>query len=78
MTTYTVIWRDNGDDFMLTTVNTAVEPSDMTNTDWVLLAGEVEYADWDEVDRVAALADLLDGFDLLDVLVGAPQSALFG
>jgi len=77
MTTYTVIWRDGGDDFMLTTVNTAVEPSDMTNTDWVILAAEVEYADWDEVDRVAAIADLLDGFDLLDVLVGEPQSALF-
>jgi hypothetical protein len=76
MTTYTVIWRDNGDDFMMTTVNTAVEPEEMTYTDWVLLAGEVEYADWDEVDRVAALADLLDGYDLLDVLVGEPQSAL--
>ena len=78
MTTYTVIWRDGGDDFMLTTVHTAVEPSDMTNTDWVILAAEVEYAEWDEVDRVAAIADLLDGFDLLDVLIGAPQSALFG
>ncbi len=77
MTTYTVIWRDGGDDFMFTTVNTAVEPSDMTSTDWVILAAEVEYADWDEVDRVAAIADLLDGFDLLDVLIGEPQSALF-
>ncbi len=77
MTTYTVIWRDGGDDFMLTTVNTTVEPSDMTSTDWVILAAEVEYADWDEVDRVAAIADLLDGFDLLDVLIGEPQSALF-
>lgn len=76
MTTYTVIWRDGGDDFMFTTVNTAVEPSDMTSTDWVILAAEVEYAEWDEVDRVAAIADLLDGFDLLDVLIGAPQSAL--
>ncbi len=76
MTTYTVIWRDGGDDFMLTQVNTAVEPEEMTYTDWVLLAGEVEYADWDEADRVAALADLLDGYDLLDVLVGEPQSAL--
>jgi hypothetical protein len=76
MTTYTVIWRNYGDDFMFTTVNTAVEPSDMTNTDWVILAGEVEYAEWDEVDRVATLADLLNGYDLLDVLVGTPQSAL--
>ena len=73
---YTVIWRDGGDDFMLTTVRTAVEPAELTNTDWVIMAGEVEYAEWDESDRVAALADLLDGYDLLDVLVGVPQSAL--
>lgn len=73
---YTVIWRDGGDDFMLTTVRTAVEPAELTNTDWVIMAGEVEYAEWDEADRVAALADLLDGYDLLDVLVGVPQSAL--
>ena len=73
---YTVIWRDGGDDFMLTTVRTAIEPAELTNTDWVIMAGEVEYAEWDEADRVAALADLLDGYDLLDVLVGVPQSAL--
>lgn len=73
---YTVIWRDGGDDFMFTTVRTAVEPTELTNTDWVIMAGEVEYAEWDEVDRVAALADLLDGYELLDVLVGVPQSAL--
>jgi hypothetical protein len=76
MTTYTVIWRDNGDDFMFTEVTTAVEPAELTTTDWVIMAGEVEYAQWDDVDRVAALADLLDGYELLDVLVGTPQSAL--
>ena len=73
---YTVIWRDGGDGFMFTTVRTAVEPAELTNTDWVIMAGEVEYAEWDEVDRVAALADLLEGYELLDVLVGVPQSAL--
>ena len=73
---YTVIWRDNGDDFMLTTVRTAVEPPELTSTDWVIMAGEVEYAEWDAADRIAALADLLEGYDLLDVLVGTPQSAL--
>lgn len=78
MTTYTVIWRDGGDDFMFTEVTTAVDPAELTNTDWVIMAGEVEYAQWDEVDRVAALADLLEGYDLLDVLVGVPQSALVG
>jgi hypothetical protein len=78
MTTYTVIWRDNGDDFMFTEVTTAVEPAELTNTDWVIMAGEIEYAGWDDVDRVAALADLLEGYDLLDVFVGTPQSALVG
>jgi hypothetical protein len=78
MNTYTVIWRDGGDDFMFTEVTTAVDPAELTNTDWVIMAGEVEYAQWDEVDRVAALADLLEGYDLLDVLVGVPQSALVG
>lgn len=78
MTTYTVIWRDCGDDFMFTEVTTAVDPAELTNTDWVIMAGEVEYAQWDEVDRVAALADLLEGYELLDVLVGVPQSALVG
>ena len=73
---YTVIWRDGGDDFMFTTVRTSVEPAELTNTDWVIMAGEVEYSEWDEADRVAALADLLDGYELLDVLVGVPQSAL--
>lgn len=73
---YTVIWRDAGEDFMLTTVRTAVEPAELSNTDWVIMAGEVEYAEWDHIDRVAALADLLEGYELLDVLVGVPQSAL--
>ncbi len=78
MNTYTVIWRDSGDDFMFTEVTTAVDPAELTNTDWVVMAGEVEYAQWDDADRIAALADLLDGYELLDVLVGTPQSALVG
>jgi hypothetical protein len=74
---YTVIWRDVGyDSFMFTTVRTAVEPAELSSTDWVIMAGEVEYAEWDLADRVAALADLLEGYELLDVLVGVPQSAL--
>ncbi len=41
MNTYTVIWRDSGDDFMFTEVTTAVDPAELTNTDWVVMAGEV-------------------------------------
>ena len=67
---YTVIWRDGGDDFMFTTVRTAVEPEDLASVDWVVMAGEVEYADWDDDERIAALADLLDGYELLAVVKG--------
>ena len=67
---YTVIWRDGGDDYMLTAVSTAIEPAELTNMDWVIMAGEVEYADWDEADRITALAILLDGYDLLAVVKG--------
>lgn len=77
MTTYTVIWRDSGEEFMFTEVTTAVEPAELTTTDWVVMAGEVEYAEWSVEERIAALADLLDGYELLDVLIGEPQSALF-
>lgn len=76
MNTYTVIWRDNGDDFMFTTVTTARDPVEISCTEWVLMAGEIEYEEWSEEDRISALADLLDGYDLLDVLVGEPQSVL--
>ena len=78
MQTYTVIWRDNGDEFMFTEVQTTDDPADIPTIGWVQTAAAVEYADWDEADRIAAIADLLtDGFELLDVLVGTPQSALF-
>lgn len=67
---YTVIWRDGGDDFMFTEVRTSVEPEDLASVDWVVMAGEVEYADWDDDERIAALADLLDGYELLAVVKG--------
>ena len=71
MQTYTVIWRDGGDDYMFTEVQTSDDPADVPNIGWVQTAAAVEYADWDEVDRIAAIADLLEyGFDLLNVVKG--------
>lgn len=67
---YTVIWRDGGEDFMFTEVRTTVEPEDLATVDWVVMAGEVEYAEWDDEDRIVALASLLDGYDLLSVVKG--------
>jgi hypothetical protein len=76
MKTYTVIWRDGGDDYMFTDVSTDVDPNLMTNGDWAFLAGQVEYAEWDDPDRLAAMADLLDDYELLDVVVGPLVSVL--
>lgn len=71
MQTYTVIWRDNGDDFMFTNVQTNDDPADVPSVGWVQTAAAVEYADWDEIDRIAAMAALLsDGYDLLAVVKG--------
>lgn len=71
MQTYTVIWRDGGDDFMFTEVQTSDDPADVPNIGWVQTAAAVEYAFWDEVDRIQAIADLLtDGYDLLAVVKG--------
>lgn len=77
MQTYTVIWRDNGDEFMITEVQTTDDPADIPSIGWVQTAAAVEYADWDEADRIVAIADLLtDGFDLLDVVKGKLESVL--
>ena len=76
MKTYTVIWRDGGDEFMFTEVVTDVDPNLMTNGDWVFLAGQVEYAEWPDSERLAAMEDLLDDYEWLDVVVGSLVSVL--
>lgn len=71
MSTYTVIWRDNGNDYMFTEVNLDIlDPLQMSNIEWVLEAAEIEYAHWYEQERIQAKADLLDGFELLAVVRG--------
>lgn len=71
METYTVIWRDNGDDFMFTEVQITDDPADVPNIGWVQTAAAIEYADWDEAERITAIADLItNGYDLLAVVKG--------
>lgn len=77
MQSYTVIWRDGGDDFMFTEVQTSDDPADVPNIGWVQTAASVEYAQWDEVDRIQAIAELLtSGYELLDVVKGKLESVL--
>lgn len=71
---YTVIWRDAGDDFMFTEVDLGIlDPLQMSNLEWVLEAANVEYGEWSEAEQTKAKADLLDGYDLLAVVVGSLQ-----
>jgi hypothetical protein len=71
MQSYTVIWRDAGDDYMFTVVATSDDPADVPNIGWVQTAAMVEYADWDEADRIAAIGDLItEGYELLAVVKG--------
>lgn len=71
MQNYTVIWRDDSDDFMFTVVDTDKDPLNITNNDWALWAAEIEYADWDESERLVALAELMEyGYELLAVVKG--------
>lgn len=70
MQIYTVIWRDDSDDYMSTEVmvneNIAVS---MTQQDFVLEAAKVEYAGFEELDDI--LDDLTEnGYDLIGVIIG--------
>lgn len=77
MQTYTVIWRDNGDEFMFTEVQTYDDPADIPSIGWVQAAASIEYAEWGEAERIAAIADLVQyGYDLLDVVKGKLESVL--
>jgi hypothetical protein len=71
MQKYTVIWRGRCDEFMFTVVETTDDPEDVPAVGWAQTAAAIEWADWDNVDRIAAMADLLTrGFDLLAVVKG--------
>lgn len=74
MTIYTVIWRDDGDDYMFTEVDLGIlDPLQMSNLEWVLEAANIEYSEWSETEQIQAKADLIEHFELLAVVVGSLQ-----
>lgn len=70
MKTFTVIWRDNGDDYFATKVEIEDDmEGQFEESDFVMMAAEVEYAD--DEDRVALLDELSEkGYDLIGVIRG--------
>jgi hypothetical protein len=70
MTTYTVIWRGLGDEFMFTEVERE-DAENCSSLEWVVLAADVEFADYDPIELIQIKADLLiEGYDLLEVVEG--------
>jgi hypothetical protein len=76
MAQYTVIWRDNGDDFMVTTVELGdvIDARQMSTNEWADLAYAAECAanniDPSENDEYLPSND---GYDLITVIVGVPE-----
>lgn len=54
---------------MFTEVQTIDDPADVPDIGWVMTSASVEYADWNELERITAIANLLEyGYDLLAVV----------
>ena len=71
MKTYTVIWRDTGDEFMFTDVYLEGNPNGMSTWGWIELAAAIEYIDFATDEYEEIMKGLLErGYDLLAVVVG--------
>ena len=70
MQEYTVIWRDNGDDYMITTIEVPKEQAiNMTGKDFVLASAEIEYEGFeDKADFIENVEE--NGYELLGVILG--------
>jgi hypothetical protein len=74
MAQYTVIWRDSGDDYMVTTVElgAVVDPRQVSNNEWAELAHAAELAA-NGIDPAESEFSAEDGYDLITVIVGVPE-----
>ena len=76
MQKYTVIWRDQSDEYMFTEVETTDDPTDLSSLNWVQTAASIEYTDYPPEELKDILDDLENGYDLLDVVKGKLESVL--
>lgn len=77
MQKYTVIWRDQSDEYMFTEVETIDDPMDLSSLNWVQTAASIEYTDYPPEELKNILDDLAEnGYDLLDVVKGKMESVL--
>lgn len=73
MQKFTVIWRDNGDDFMVTLVELedSVNPLMLSTNTWADMAHRVEceHSDWSE-EEIEEYLPSRDGYELISVVRG--------
>jgi len=76
MAKYTVIWRDCGDDFLVTTVELGdiIDPNQVSTNEWADMAHriECEHSDWTE-EEIEEYLPSRDGYDLISVIRGVPD-----
>jgi hypothetical protein len=75
MAKYTVTWRDNGDDFMVTTVELgdAIDARQVSTNEWADLAHAAECAANGIPLEESTFNAEEDGYDLISVIVGEPE-----
>jgi hypothetical protein len=74
MALYTVIWRDNGDDFMITTVELGdvIDPHQVSTNEWADLAHAAELKA-NGIPPEESEFNSEDGYDLITVIKGVPE-----
>lgn len=75
MNQFTVIWRDCGDDFMVTTVELedSVDPKILSTNTWADMAWAAENTAAGIPEDEWGVAPSEDGYDLISVIVGVPE-----
>lgn len=74
MSKFTVIWKDNGDSFMVTTVTLrpTVDPLQLSTSEWADLAHAAE-CEANQIDPQESQFNAAeDGYDLISVIEGEP------
>jgi len=76
LTQYTVTWRDDGDDYMVTTVEISedINPHSLSTNEWADLASAVEHGNTVVTDdEEHSYLPSRDGYDLITVVAGVPD-----
>lgn len=69
MSKYTVIWRDNGDEYYVTEINASANSS-WSQDDYIFVAAVEEYSQYEENPEDMAAKVVAEGYDCIGVFMG--------